>query len=170
METTTIVSNIATAVSAVVAAVALLLTYLKYRKKEQMEHAEQVLRMLDKTRNDKEILKFFQMIDYNQHWYNKEFPCSEMELIVDTALHYYEYALYLREQGLLDEKEFLFFEYDINRILGNHDLSEYFRFLFNFSASGNLSFKYKRLLDYGIKMNRINKEFIESYSKYDLLK
>lgn len=164
METTTNISNIATAISAVIAAVALLLTFLKYRKKEQMEHAEQVLRMLDKTRNDKEILKFFQMIDYGQHWYDKDFPGSEMELTVDNALHYYEYALYLREQELLTEKEFQFFEYDINRIVGNQDVLKYFRFLFGFTTSRNLSFKYKRLLDYGIKTNRINKESIDPKS------
>lgn len=116
-----------------------------------MEHAEWVLRMLDKTRNNKEILKFFQMIDYNQHWYDNDFHGSKMELTVDNALHCYEYALYLREQELLNEEEFQFFEYDINRIVGNHDVLEYFRFLSGLTSSDNLSFKYKRLLDYGIK-------------------
>ena len=167
METTTIISNIATAVSAVIAAVALLLTFLKYREKTKAEHAERMFNLLKQTRENPNTAAFFKMIDYseNEGWYNKEFPGSEFEQMVDNALLQFEHILYLKEQNLLTEEEFSPYQYEINNIVNNQDVQNYFFNLYHYCQRAKLSFKYDKLLKYGTVKAVIHSDFYDKNSK-----
>lgn len=161
------VISIATLITSAVAALSLLLALIQYWKKNQTDHAVQVLEMLDKIRKDDDVVSFIRLVDYvnYQGWYNKQFHENQkMEKAVDNALHYYEYVLYLKKNRLLKESEFLFFEYDIKKIVGSKDVKNYFYNLFH--CSGKMSFKYERLLEYGYETGLINRnEFKNKNSK-----
>ena len=127
-------------------------------QKYRMDHSKQVLDMLNKTRSERDIVELFYQLDYNKFHYDGRFQGSQMEPLVDNVLHYYEYILYLKNQRILNKKDFKFFEYDIQRIVGNHDMQSYFFTLYHF-VSKRMSFKYQRLLRYGRKNGWIDEDF-----------
>ena len=168
METiTTMITTIATAISALIAATTLLLTFLKYREKTKAEHANRMFEMLMRTRKDPDTINFFQMIDYseNESWYNKKFPGSEFEQMVDNALLQFEYILYLKEQNLLTEEEFSPYQYEIKNIVNNQDVQNYFFNLYHYCQRAKLSFKYDKLLKYGTENEVIHSDFYDKNSK-----
>ena len=166
METTTI-TTLATAISALLAAVTLLLTYLKYREKTKTDHAERMLDLLTRTRKDRNIISFFRMIDYSEDngWYNDGFHNSELEQTVDNTLLHFEHILYLKEQKLLNEEEFLHYVYEINKIVSNRDVQCYFFNLYQYCKRVKLPFKFSKLLNYGIEKQYIDKDFVNMESK-----
>ena len=168
METTSIISNIATAVSAVIAAVALLLTFLKYREKTKAEHAERMFNLLKQTRENPNTAAFFKMIDYseNRGWYNDGFPGSKFEQTIDNALLQFEHIMYLKEQKLLNDEEFAQYRYEIEKIVNNEDVQHYFFNLYHYSKNVDLPFKFDKLLNYGIENKYIDKDIYNKESKY----
>ena len=132
-------------------------------QKYRMDHSKQVLDMLNKTRSERSIAELLYQLDYNKFHYDGYFHGSQTEQLVDNVLHYYEYILYLREKNILNKKEFQFFEYDIQRIVCNHDMQSYFFTLYHF-VKGKLSFKYQRLLKYGRKNGWVVEDFYNKNS------
>lgn len=133
-------------------------------QKYRMDHSQQVLDMLNKTRSERSIAELLYQLDYNKFHYDSYFHGSQTEQLVDNVLHYYEYILYLRDRSILNKKEFQFFEYDIQRIVCNHDMQSYFFTLYHF-VKNKLSFKYQRLLKYGRKNGWIDEDFDNEDSK-----
>jgi len=166
METTTIISNIATAVSAVVAAVALLLTFLKYREKTKTDHANRMADLLERTRKDPNITNFFNKIDLSDNgWYSKSFYENGFEQTADNALLQFEHILYLKEKKLLTEEEFSQYQYEIDKIVNDQDVQRYFFNLYHYCKRVALSFKYDKLLKYGTEKGAINSDFHDKNSK-----
>ncbi len=135
-------------------------------QKVRMSHAEQVAKMIDKIQYDPKLQNLFYDIEYNRFQYSSDFHGSDLEKTVDELLHHYEYVLYLQERGLLKKQEFLFFEYDIQRIVENKNMQDYLFNLYHFVDWGSLSFKYQRLLSYGRNEGCISAEFDNPKSSY----
>lgn len=160
MDTTTVISSMATAVSAVIASVALLLTYLNYRQKLKAEHADRMFNLFLGTKKNKEIADFFQLIDYSaKGWYNKDFHKGNYEQLVDNTLIQFNYIVYLFEQKLLTKEEFNQYKYEIDKIVSNADVQHYFFNLYHYSQKANLPFKFDELLKYGSINGFINNDF-----------
>lgn len=122
---------------------------VQVRQKISMSHVEEVAKMMTKIQSDPRLQCFFYDLEYNRFQYSSEFHGSDLEKKADELLHHYEYVLYLQKRGLLKKEEFQFFEYDIQRVVGNKSIQEYLFNLYHFVDWGELSFKYQRLLDYG---------------------
>lgn len=136
-------------------------------QKVKMDHSKQVLDMMNKTRLEQDMVELLYQLDYNHFHYDYRFhQGGQLEQLVDNVLHYYEYILYLRNRNILNKKEFQFFEYDIQRIVGNHDMQNYFFTLYHFVKRGDMSFKYRRLLKYGRKHGWIEEDFYNKNSTH----
>ena len=133
-------------------------------QKFRMDHSKQVLDMLNKTLSERDMAELLYQLDYNKFHYDAYFHGSQTERLVDNVLHYYEYILYLRDINIINKKEFQFFEYDIQRIVCNHDMQSYFFTLYHFVKHGDLSFKYQRLLKYGKEHGWIDDDFFNKNS------
>lgn len=166
METNlTLVSTIAAALSAVIAAIALLLTFLKYRERIKTEHAERMADLLTKTRKDPDVIGFFKTIDLSEdHWYNLDFYKNGLERIVDNALLQFEHIMYLKEQKLLNDEEFSHYLYEIDKIVKDKEVQSYFFNLYHYCQKSELSFKYDKLLKYGIEKRFVDKDIYNKES------
>lgn len=129
-------------------------------QKVRSDHAKHVAEMMDKTQT-KEMLDLFAALDYGKFVYDGKFHGGNNEHIVDNLLHHYEYVLYLKERRMLNKSEFRFFEYNIQRVVGNVEMQNYLFNLYHYGQIGKLSFKYMRLLNYGIENGFIDSEEFE---------
>lgn len=155
--TTTMITTIATSFSALVAAAALLLTFLKYREKTKADHANRMADLLMRTRRDPDITNFLKKIDLSDNgWYSRSFYENGFEQTADNALLQFEHILYLKKQNLLTEEEFSHYLYEIDKIVNNQDVQNYFFNLYHYCQRAKLSFKYDKLLKYGIVNGIIN--------------
>lgn len=132
---------------------------VQVKQKINMSHVEEVAKMMTKTQSDPRLQCFFYDLEYNRFQYSFDFHGSDLERRADELLHHYEYVLYLQKRGLLKNEEFHFFEYDIQRIVGNKSMQDYLFNLYHFVDWGTLSFKYQRLLNYGKENGFISSDF-----------
>ena len=144
-------------VSVIIAFVVCIFTCVQIWKKIDMSHAEQVAKMLDKVWSNPEMVKLYYQIEYggSSTWYDGSFHNSDKEKTVDEFLRQYEYIMLLRKRGLLRKGEFHFFEYYIQRIVGDKNMQDYLYNLYHFCE--NTTFPYPKLLKY-----MINNDFLDA--------
>lgn len=82
-----------------------------------------------------------------------------MELKMDKTLSYFSYICYLRKQKIISNKEYKFFKYEIERILLNSDIQDYFYNLYHFSKKFKVPFTFQFLFEYGKTHKFFDKEF-----------
>lgn len=103
------------------------------------------------------------MFEYNQTWYSAQFHGSgELELKVDKTLSYFSYICYLKKRRIISNKEFDFFKYEIERILMNKQVQDYFYNLYHFSNKFGTSFTFKYLFEYGKKKKVFDAKFYDN--------
>ena len=110
------------------------------------------------------------MFDYDKKWYSRQFHESgELELKVDKTLSYFSYICYLKRQKIISNKEFDFFKYEIERILMNQQVQDYFYNLYHFSNELGTPFTFKYLFEYGKKRKMFDDNFYDknAYEKDD---
>ena len=121
--------------------------------------------LTEKIRTDKYIKDVIYMFDYNYKWYTEQFHGSgKLELKVDKTLSYFSYICYLREQKIISDKEFNFFKYEINRILRNSQVQDYFYNLYHFSNKNNTPITFLYLFKYGEKIKIFDEIFYDKNS------
>lgn len=160
------VAIIISLIGVIISIVSVIFVGAQLRQKVRSDHAKYVAEMMDKTRSNPVMLDLFTMLDYQKFKYDIDFHDSEIERIVDNLLHHYEYILYLKEKKMLKKDEFGFFEYNIQRIIGNCEMRNYLFNLYHFKKNNNLSFKYERLLNYGRKKGLIDSEEFEKKNSF----
>lgn len=102
------------------------------------------------------------MFDYGEEWYSMQFHGSgELELKVDKTLSYFSYICYLKRQKIISNKEFDFFKYEVERILMNQQVQDYFYNLFHFSNKFGTPFTFKYLFEYGKKRKMFENNFYD---------
>lgn len=161
-------------VTMIVAIIGLIFSCYQWWKKVQLERAERLSKLITLLRNDVRQLSILYKIDYGESWYDESFHKSELEGELDRFLSFYEYILYLRMNCIISEKEFRFFEYDINSIVDNHDIQTYLFNLYHFSEpenspfakSSKKQFVYKNLLKYAKKRKCIDSSFEKNINAY----
>lgn len=140
----------------------------QWRKGTALKRAEYIKELTEKIRTDKDIFETIYMFDYGEEWYNSKFHQSgDVERRVDRTLAYFSYILYLRNEKLISKKEFSFFRYDIERILRNNQLQDYFYNLFHFSKTQDVPFSFDILLNYAKASKLLDPDFEnpEAYKK-----
>lgn len=142
-------------VTMLVAVVGLIFSCYQWWKKVQLERAERLSKLINMLKKD-ELLKTLYMIDYSEFQYDENFHNSDNEAKIDKFLYLCEYILYLRNNNIIREKEFLFFEYDINRIIKNTGIQSYLSYLEKLSKTREESVVYKNILDYAKKEREKN--------------
>lgn len=122
---------------------------MQWRKNIKLKRADYIKELTETIRENKDISDVIYMLDYDESWYCEEFhQCGKLERKVDKTLAYFSYILYLRNEKILSKKEFLFFKYDIERILRNEQMQDYFYNLYHFSKTQDALFSFSTLLDY----------------------
>ena len=125
-----------------------------------LKRAGYINELTEKIRTDPFISDAVYLLDYGQSWYSNEFHSSgKMELKIDKTLSYFSYICYLRKQRIISNKEYKFFKYEIERILLNPDIQDYFYNLYHFSKKFKVPFTFHYLFEYGKKHNLFDKEF-----------
>lgn len=143
-------------IGTIAAVVSVIFVGIQLKQKVKSDHAKYVAEMMDKTRSNPAMLELFSLLDYQKFEYDIKFHGSEIERTVDNLLHHYEYIIYLKKTKMLKKDEFGFFEYNIQRVIGDYQIQNYLFNLYHFVNTGNLSFKYKRLFEYGEENELIN--------------
>lgn len=140
------------------AIVAGIVAYCEYKQKQKTDRAESFGKILMMLRDDPEIRRFIQDVDYGAFKFNGGFLESEGELIADKALSKLSYICYLKDNNLITDKEFSFFGYEIKRVLSNKDVQQYFDFIIHFAkevdGKGDENvlpdFPFKSLIEYAM--------------------
>ena len=146
------ISDIISIISLILVMVGGIFGYYQWRKNILLRRAEYIIELTDKIWTDKYIKDVIYMFDYNYKWYTEKFHGScKLELKVDKTLSYFSYICYLREQKIISDKEFNFFKYEINRILRNSQVQDYFYNLYHFSNKNNTPITFLYLFKYGKK-------------------
>lgn len=73
---------------------------------------------------------------------------SEYKRAVCKILLHFSYSVHLRRKRIIGKKEFVFFEYNIKRMLSSAQIKDYFYDLYHFSKEKNLPFPFGILLEY----------------------
>jgi hypothetical protein len=103
------------------------------------------------------------MIDYDQSWYTAEFHSGSdkhIERKVDKYLAYLSYLCYLIETDSVTKKEIQLFEYELIRTMRSISVQAYLWNLVHFSRRFGIECSCRNLVDYGIRRNVIDKDFL----------
>lgn len=107
--------------------------YYQWKRSVALKRAEFINELTEKIRTDEYIRDVLYLFDYDEYWYSIDFHDSGvLELKVDKTLSYFSYICYLKNQRLISNKEFRFFEYEVDRILENEQVQDYFYNLYHF--------------------------------------
>ena len=116
--------------------------YKKWDVARRERLAEFLFNIIQKLRDDKEIMDFIYFAD----WEHSGNEISEQQK--DRALTYLSYVCYLASQNVITADEFAFFEYEINRVLKNKVVGEYLAFIKDFADLNGCDNPFCALLDY----------------------
>ena len=142
-----------------------IVTFVQWQKAIKRQRADYINELTEKIRTDIDIREIVYIIDYNVKWYNEKFQDSgDFERKVDKTLSYFSYICYLKHEKAISKKEFIFFKYEIERIVMNTQVINYFYNLYHFAQKFNCPITFKYLFDYGEKHKYFNKDFFSPNS------
>ena len=144
----------------ILAVVAAVFAFYKWQVSQNQKETGMISEMLKIIRDDK-IYRLIQMLDYDKKWYNKNFHGQSIEIDMDKLLVVCSYACHLREKRMISKKAFEFFKYDLGVILSNWQIHCYFYNLNMYCKKTHSDFPFAPLLRYGLKMEFIDKGFLE---------
>ena len=144
---------------------------VQWQKANKTKRAEFINSLIEKLRDDKEIAEMVYMFDYEQRWYNGSFHNSknDLERKVDKTLSFFSYICYLHKNKLIEDEDFEFFSYMIQRIADNYSVQSYLFNLYHFSESRNTKMSCCYLFDYCFKnelFGEHNLQMKDKESKY----
>lgn len=117
------ISDIVSIISLLLVITGGVFAYYQWRRDIALKRANYINELTEKIRTDDSIKDVVYLLDYDDHWYSKEFHGSgKLELKMDKTLSYFSYICYLRKQRIISNKEFDFFRYEIERILKNQQV------------------------------------------------
>lgn len=159
-------AEIISSISLLFVIVGAIFTFFQWKKSIKKQRADYINDLTEKIRTDTDIREIIYIFDYNEIWYNDRFQGSgDFERKVDKTLSYFSYICYLKHEKALSKKEFGFFKYEIERIVMNDQIINYFYNLYHFAQKFNCPITFKYLFDYGKKHNYFNKDFFNPHSK-----
>ena len=156
------ISDVTSTVSIILVILGGIFGYYQWRKSVLLKRAGYINDLIEKIRTDEYIKDVVYMFDYNKKWYYESFHQSgELELKVDKTLSYFSYICYLKRQKIITDKEFDFFKYEVERILMNQQVQDYFYNLYHFSKKFKTPITFKYLFEYGEKGKMFDDDFYD---------
>lgn len=135
----------------------------QWRKTVVLKRADYIKDLTEKIRTDDDIVDVIYLLDYDDEWYNNEFHGNKiLERKFDRTFAFFSYICYLHKQKIISNKEFVFFKYNINRILMNNQVQDYFYNLYHFSKKLEIPFSFDVLLDYAEENKILHEDFSNS--------
>ncbi len=157
------ISDIFAGISLILVVIGGIFAYYQWRRNVSLKRAGYINELIEKLRSDQFIRDTIYLLDYGESWYSYEFHSSgEMELKMDKTLSYFSYICYLKKQRIISNKEYKFFKYEIERILCNSGIQDYFYNLYHFSKKNGTPFTFQYLFEYGKEHNFFDKDFFNS--------
>ena len=129
-------------ISKVLGSIAIILAWFQWKETNRLKRADHLQQLGVLLLENKEIQEVLHILIVGSTWYDAKtwsFVSVEMEQKVDRFLAYYSYVCYLRDNGLLGEKEFLIFKYDLAVIGSNPDMQTYLKHLQENAENSKLS-------------------------------
>lgn len=162
-ENTYKLSDILSIISIILVIIGGIFAYYQWRRNVSLKRASYINELTEKIRSDPDIKDVVYLFDYDPNWYSAQFHGnSALELKVDKTLSYFSYICYLKKQRIISKKEFRFFQYEVERILMNSGIQDYFYNLYHFAAKFKIPFTFVYLLDYGKEHNLFEDDFFEN--------
>ena len=158
------IGNIIAGLSFIAVVIGGIVSLYQYSKSIKLKRADYIYDLIEKIRTDKEISPIIYKIEYGERWYDANFHGGKIESQVDKTLSYFAYICYLKKQKIISDKEFEFFKYQVNRILTNDGVIDYFYNLYHFANKFNTPISFKHLFDYGKNNKMFNDDFYDSSS------
>lgn len=135
-------------------------TLFQWKKNTALKRADYIKELTEKIRTDKDISRVIYMLEYDVRWYSPKFHSgSALERKVDRTLTYFSYILYLKNERIISEKEFLFFKYNLERILRDDQMQDYFYNLYHFSQKQGVPISFEALLKYAKENQLLDADF-----------
>lgn len=132
----------------------------QWKNTSKIKRADYIKELTEKIRIDSDIKNIVYVLDYEQGWYTQSFHNGgEIEIKMDKTLFYFSYICYLYQYKVITKKEFEFFKYDVNRILMNEQIKNYFYNIYHFADKVKAPVPFKYLFEYGEKKKVFDKEF-----------
>ena len=167
--------NYLSIVSIIIAVVGGFFALHQWKKSTKIKCAEYINELTETIRTDNFIKDTIYIMEYDQHWYDENFHESGiLEFKIDKTLSYFSYICYLKENKVISDKEFKFFEYQTHRILNNPGVQDYLYNLYHFSKRNDSCITFYYLFKYAQNHEFIDKEFYnpnsyknsDKYNKY----
>ncbi len=163
------IENSMSIMSVIVAVMGLCYGLYQWRKSTQVKRAEFVFNIYEKLRLEKDTMNAMYMIDYEKSWYEKDFHSkeknrdSDKEYGIDRLLSILSYICYLRKEGCIEDKEFLLFKYDIDRVSKSYQCQNYMWNVYHFSKDElHTSCPYNGIIEYAIISGMLPKDIFYS--------
>ena len=135
--------------------------FYKWHVSQRQKEVEFLHSMIKVIRND-EMYEFIRKLDYNVPWYDEHFHNGSIELKVDKMLMEFSYLCHLRKTRMISSKTFDFFQYDIDAILSNTQMVDYFYNLYQYTHTVKLTFPFIHLLNYAFEKKYMNKQIFNN--------
>lgn len=135
----------------------------KWSKSMRIKRADYIKSLID-INNKEMILETFTLFDYNERWYDQKFHGSKIEQKIDYTFIYFDYICYLNFMGVFDRETFLLFKYQVDSIVKNRQVHDYFYNLYHYSKFKGLETSYYYILEYALKYKCIDKDFFDKTS------
>ena len=171
--------------AALFALLLLWVTFLQWKTSLKISRATQINSLIEKIRGNKDISDFIYMIEYREldyedshrfvrvslqssngnggrpAFHRKSDKRHEIERKVDFALGFFASICYMRRQGVLEEKEFVFFRYNIINIISYEPIKRYLKALNELAESRQRQYDITNktpysvyyLIDYAMELN-----------------
>ena len=113
--------------------------------------------IIDRIRFDQDLVDAMNILDYDEDWYNDDFPKSDIETKMDKLFSYLSYVCYLHNVKVISNKEFELIEYKIMRACQNKNTQYYFKFVNRFAKLHNVKHTFNDMIEY-MKVNVFNND------------
>lgn len=157
-KTTSLTDGITAGASIITAVVAVFggcHAYSKWNQNRKFARVEKFREIVDRIRSKEKLVDVLYMMDDEcVEWYGPKFSGKDKNgcgRYLDEFLYHISYVLYLYNEEFIDNNVFSTLAYDVERVLSNFQLQEYFYNLKMYALSRGVTFPYQLLVDYGLK-------------------
>ena len=130
----------------------------QYTNSKKVSKSQFVSDLIQKIRNDKDVKDVIRLIEHDDFTYDSCFYANrDLEYKTDKTLTLFSYLVYIKDNRIISEEEFLFFVYEIKLLLQNKQLQNYLYNVYHFSKCCKTECPFTPIIEYG-KSNKILSE------------
>lgn len=124
-----LIEEITLLVSIITVLIGGIFSLVQWKKNSEIRRAQFIHSLLDKLYSDKYNCKAVYILDSGKSWHTgKSFDPPKLEKPIDSVLYWFDYICYLKEEKIITDKEFAFFEYDIERLINDKSFNRYMKY------------------------------------------